>query len=194
MSSSYRNSLNQWLSELDVKGNKVIDIGGSQEPVKNRINSWDVKEYFIADLPTPHVDSPLPDIEMDLNKIYFVGGFQEEYHLEQYDMVFCLEVFDYVYNPFQAFENIALLLKKGGTAWVSFPSVYPLHQPVEDDALRYFPAGIKKLAESVGLQVVQMIPRRPETNKLTEFYAAERLRAAKGHDHNFLGWIVEFKR
>lgn len=187
MASSYRLTLENWLATLDVKANRVLGIGDSQNPTKGRTKSWEVKEYLIADLPEPHKDSPKPDIEIDLNYQISAEG-------NQFDVVFCLEVFDYVFNPVAAIGTIASYLKPSGTAWVTFPSIYPLHQPVEDDALRYMPAGIIKLAESAGLSVEQMIKRRPETNLFEQFYRAERMRAAKHEDHNFTGFIVEFKK
>lgn len=189
MSSSYRNSLNQWLAQLDVKANRVLDIGGSQEALKPRVKSWDVKEYLVADLPEPHKDSPKPDVEFDLNMPTAEPG-----HIARHDIIFCLEVMDYVWNPHQAMLTIQRFLKPKGTAWVTFPSIYPLHQPVEDDALRYMPGGIKKLADAAGLEIVQMIPRRFETNLWDQTIRAERTRAAKHEDHNFQGWIVEFRK
>lgn len=189
MSSSYRLELNKWLEQLDVKADRVLDIGGSQERVKDRVKSWDVKEYLIADLPQPHKDSPKPDIEVDLNSNMYIP-----IDTESYDQVFCLEVFDYVWNTYDAFQHLYCALKDGGTAWVTFPSIYPLHQPVEDDALRYMPGGIKKLAEATGLKIVQMIPRRFETNSWQNTVAVERMRGAKHEDHNFSGWIVEFTK
>lgn len=191
MSSSYRLELDRWLTQLDVKADRVLDIGGSQVSLKPRVKSWDVKELLVADLPEPHQDSPKPDIEMDLNL--------DEYdeligNVGKFDLIFCLEVFDYVYDPMTAFKTIQTLLKKGGTVWVTFPSVYPLHQPVEDDALRYMPGGIVKLAQSVGLTVEQMIKRRPESPFFESFYRAERMRAAKHEDHNFTGFIVELRK
>lgn len=193
MSSSYRLELNRWLDTLDVKANRVLDIGGSQEPIKGRTKSWDVKEYIIADLEQPHKDSPLPDLFLDLNTPQKHG---KESILREYqsDLIFCLEVFDYVYDPVSAFRNISELMVDGGSAWVTFPSVYPLHQPVEDDALRYMPSGIVKLAQTAGLAVEQMIKRKPETNLWEQFYRAERMRSAKHHDHNFTGFIVEFSK
>lgn len=187
MSSSYRLELNKWLAGLDVKADRVLDIGGSQEPVKGRTKSWDVKEYLIADLPNPHKDSPKPDVEIDLN-------YQTSAEGNQFDVIFCLEVFDYVFNPMAAFSTISSYLKLGGTAWISFPSIYPNHQPIEDDALRYFPGGIRKLADTAGLTVEEMIPRRFETNMWEQTYRTERLRAAKGVDHNFAGWNVRFSK
>ncbi len=187
MSSSYRLELNKWLSELDVNADVVLDIGGAQEPLKGRTKSWDVKEYLIADLPQPHKDSPKPDIELDLNS--HSSGLQH-----QYDLIFCLEVFDYVFDPVNAFEIIELGLNKGGTAWITFPFAYPTHNPIEDDMLRYTEFAIYKLSESVGLRVEEIIKRRPETNLLDQFYRAERMRAAKHYDHNVTGFIAKLSK
>lgn len=184
MSSSYRLELNNWLSTLEIKADRLLDIGGSQENIKGRTKSWDVKEYLIGDLENPHKDSPKPDLIIDLN------GQAEK--AEPFDMVFCLEVFDYVFDPVNAFHIIANYMKPGATAYISFPFVYPQHQPVEDDALRYAPGGIKKLADSAGLEIVSITPRRPESDFLDKFYRHERMRAAKRVDHEVTGWLCEF--
>lgn len=187
MSSSYRLELNKWLAELEVSADTVLDIGGSQEKMPGRVKSWEVKKYLIADLPNPHKDSPKPDIELDLN---------EGYYREQVDpiadLVFCLEVFDYVYDPMTAFQAIYDTLKPGVQAWVTFPFAYPTHNPIEDDMLRYTEFAIYRLADKVKLSVLQIIKRRPETNLLSQFYRVERMRAAKHYDHNFTGFIVQF--
>ena len=193
MSSSYRLELDKWLASLDVKADKVLDIGGSQLPVKGRTKSWNVKEYLIADLPEPHINSPKPDIEIDMNNMDSFFALKNEYK-KGFDLIFCLEVFDYVWNPVDAIDMIEYWLNDGGTAWVTFPSFYPLHQPVEDDALRYMRAGIIKLADYAGLSVERMIMRRPETDYLNTFFRAERMRAAKHEDHQYTGYIVEFSK
>jgi len=186
MSSSYRLSLENWLKTLDIKSQTLLDIGGSQLQLPSRVKSWNVDNYLIADLPSPHKDSQKPDIELDLN-VYFAG-------LETYETIFCLEVFEYIYDPMTAMKNISKMLAINGTAWISYPSFYPTHQPIDDDALRYMESGIRKLADKAGLKIVQMIPRRPETNTLQQFFSTERLRAAKNYDHAVLGWIVEFTK
>lgn len=186
MSSSYRITLDNWLKELDVKADKAIDIGGSQLPLPKRVKTWQVNEYIIADLPEPHADSPKPDIEIDINK---------EYNLNHdFDMVFCLEVFDYVWNPVQAFENIKTFMSDNAKAWVTFPFIYPTHNPIEDDSLRYTEFAIKKLAYATGLKIEEIIKRRPETNAIDNLWRAERMRAAKHYDHNVTGWIVRFTK
>lgn len=190
MSSSYRLELDKWISQLDVRAGRVLDIGGSQLPAKGRTKSWEVGTYLIADLAEPHIDSPQPDIVLDLNT-WAVNSLE---HMSGFDLIFCLEVFDYVYDPMTAFQAVEYYLKPGGRAWVTFPSVYPLHQPVQDDALRYMPGGIEKLAKHSGLTILQMIKRKPETDAWGNFYRAERMRAAKHEDHNFTGLIVEFTK
>lgn len=182
--SSYRLELDGWLEGLDVKADRVLDIGGSQEPVKGRTATWEVGEYVVADLEQPHRGTKIPDELIDLNG--------QAPLLEPFDIIFCLEVFEYVYDPMNAFHIIARLLKPSGSAFVSFPFVYPQHQPVEDDALRYAPGGLHKLAEASGLEIASIIPRRPQTDFLERFYRHERMHAAKGVDHASTGWLVEF--
>ena len=191
MSSSYREELDRWLNNLEVQANTVFDVGGSQEKVSERVKKFDVKEYLIFDLAQPHVDSPKPDVVCDLNSGQndAINGY-----LGLADVVFCLEVFDYIYRPEIALKTLKSLLKKDGTLWVTFPMMYPLHQPVEDDALRYMPAGIKKLANVVGLEIVEMIPRKTETDAIYNAFRVERMRCAKHQDHDISGWIVRFTK
>lgn len=185
MGSSYRKTLDEWLATLDVNGS-VLDVGGSQLSVKNRVRSWDVSDYKIADLPDPH-EGVKPDYEVDLNQPTKLAG--------NYENVFCLEVFEYIYNPVVALNNLTKFMDWDiGRIYVTFPSFYPTHNPIEHDSLRYMEGGIRKLAQVNDLKIAQMIPRRPETNALEQYYAAERLRAAKGYDHHFMGWIVEFTK
>lgn len=190
MSSSYRISLNNWLKRQNVNAEVVFDVGGAQEKVKDRVASWNVKQYYTFDLESPHKDSEKPDVVLDLNEYNpEITGF---YKLA--DVIYCLEVFDYVYDPVRAMRTLADLLKKQGRLFVSFPFMYPQHQPIKDDALRYTLSGIIKIADKAGLEVVSVEIRKPETNILDQWWRVERLRAAKNVDHNVLGYIVELKR
>lgn len=188
MSSSYRMELDRWISTLDIKARSVLDIGGAQLPIKKRTRSWNVQDYKIADLDQPHADSPKPDVVLDLNE-----KINQLAH-DKYDLIFCLEVFDYIWNPAQAFENIANLLETGGRAYVTFPFMYPTHQPIEDDALRYTEFGVRKLAAHADLEVSSIIRRLPETNAIDIMWRGERMRAAKHYDHAVTGWIVELRK
>lgn len=186
MSSSYRQELDKWLSQLDVKAFSVGDVGGAQLPVQGRTRTWEVGKTTIYDLPSPH-NGPPPDVQLDLNTATV-------FPLSTHDMIFCLEVAEYLWNPSHAVFVLAQMLTSGGALWMTFPSFYPHHNPVDDDCLRYMEGGIRKLAASAGLEIVKMIPRRPETSMLQQAWVAERMRAAKGFDHAVTGWIVEFTK
>jgi SAM-dependent methyltransferase len=192
MSSSYRLSLENWLKSLVINTETVIDIGGSQLPVKNRVKGFKCTNYYVLDLAMPHKVEQKPDGILDLNS----GDSKQEASgfIGMADVLFCLEVMEYVYRPEIALNWINKLLKPNGTAYVTFPFIYPTHQPVEDDCLRYTLTGIQKLAYITDLEIISVIPRRPETDQLLKFFSVERLRAAKGYDHNVLGWIVELRR
>lgn len=181
------------MSTLDVKADRVLDIGGSQNPIKGRTKSWDVKEYLIADLPDPHVELQKPDVELDLNKIQSSGAIL---HPGAFDLLFCLEVFDYITHPTTALDWLQFFLKVGGTAWVSFPFVYPIHNPKDIDGLRYTEPAIRNLAAESFLSVEEIIYRRPRpgNNYLLQFYSADGMRAADGVDHNVTGYIVRFRK
>lgn len=191
MSSSYRIELNNWLANLEVVADTVYDVGGSQEGVKSRVPRWEVKNYLVFDLEQPHADSPKPDVVCDLNIKH--QPVLHDYR-ELADIVFCLEVFDYVYDPVNAFTILYNLTKPGGKCYISFPFFYPTHNPIEDDCLRYTEFGIRKLAERVGFKISKIIPRRPETSAVEALWRSERMRAAKHYDHNVTGWIVELEK
>ena len=44
----------------------------------------------------------------------------------KFDAVFCLEVFEYVWNPVEAFKNLWRLMNNDSVAYVSFPAIYCL--------------------------------------------------------------------
>lgn len=194
MTSVYKQALKDWVATLEVKAGRVLDIGASQDPIKGRTKSWDVDEYLLSDLPIPH-QGVKPDITFDLNREWFSGqDFDDVKYQEYFDLIFCLEVFDYIWDPVEAFDSLHRFLKAGGEAWVSFPFIYPVHNPVEDDALRYTEPGIRRFANEVGLSVEEVIYRRPQSHKLLEYYAEDGFRAAPGVDHAVIGYIVRFRK
>jgi hypothetical protein len=173
--SYYREQLESYLKLLDVNANIVIDVGGAQKPVKGRTKSWNVGNYVVLDLPEYDLDKPL------------------QYNA-QAEVVFCLEVFEYLLVPTVAMKNIANLTQTGGKAYVTFPFVYPLHNEVEFDSLRYTKSAIVRLAEHAGLSIEKIVERKTKTNSLTKYYAEDGMRAAKGHNHSVTGFIVVFKK
>lgn len=194
MGSFYKEQLNNWVASLEVSADVVMDIGGSQNPIKGRTKSWDVEDYKIIDLAVPHVEKVRPDIEWDMNETI-----TEEVAWNGYnpaDLIFMLGVMDYVINPNIAMFNINILLKEGGTAWVEFPFVYPIHNPVDDEGCRYSEGCIRRLAKQARLTIEEIIYKRPKPDNpfLLQFYSADGMRAAKGVDHNVTGYIVRFTK
>ena len=189
MTSIYKQALKDWVATLDVKAEKVIDIGGSQDPIKGRTKSWEVEHYFIADLPDPHVNNQSADILLNLDtdnaNILNIG---------KCDMLFCLEVFDYIRDPMKAFDNLSCLLRSGGSAWVTFPFVYPHHNPINDEGLRYTEPAIRYYGDKFAMPVHDIIYRRPVSNKLMEYYSEDMFRAAPNYDHRVIGYIVRFEK
>lgn len=196
--SSYRESLEKYLQTLETKADSCLDIGGSSLPVRDRVKSFDCKTYKIMDncleKDTEKEHWQEPDIVWDINeeitdtietekgKIYYLK--------ESFDMVFCLEVAEYFYRPNVALNNINFLMKNDAKLIISFPTIYPVHNPMVHDSLRYTEFGIYKLMEEAGFEIEDMIPRRAyHPNLLSDFYKAEGLHPAKRYDHSVLGWV-----
>jgi len=172
--SYYRNQLENWLKDLDIKADLVYDIGGGQGNVKGRTKSWQVKEYAVLDLPEYNID------------------IVSNYEIAKADLIFCLEVFEYLIDPITAMGNIYNLLKPGGKAYITFAFVYPHHNELELDSLRYTENGIKRIAERVGLSITNTWYRIDRSGLLQSFYATDGMRTAKEYtNHNVTGFICE---
>lgn len=194
MSSIYRESLEKWLRELEISAEWAIDVGGAQQSLPKRVKSWNVQNYLIADMPNPHQDNNKIDIEIDLNKLNRNNKDLMKYKgMAEY--VFCFEVFEYIYNPMAAMEALKDMTKRGGKLFISAPFYYPVHEPIEDDCLRYTERGLIKLAEAHNLKHIKTDYRVANGNGLAQAISDNRLKASKNYDkHNMLGFIMEFEK
>jgi len=195
MSSYYRIQLEDYLKTLDVKVDSVLDIGGSAYPVKNRVKSFEANEYKILDneLERPYKEKwTKPDIVFDLND-YGINNDNLMGYVNHFDLIFCLEVAEYIFDPVNFLHNIYLLLKPKGRVIISLPTIYPVHNLYQNDFLRYTEFGIRKLCENAGLKIDKLIPRYAKNpDLLMAFYSNEQMRPAKEYDkHNCVGFIVE---
>jgi len=165
MSSNVRKQLENWLKTIDVNGT-VLDVGGVVMPVKGRTKSWNVTDYKILDSSTEKrrvKTDYLEDINYEIIEDY-----------PQFDVIFCLEVMEYVWNPAMALNNISKLLKPNGLLYISFHFLFPHHHPVIRDYLRYTISGINMLLKKTGFKMEEVVPRTtrvPDT--LREFCQAE---------------------
>jgi SAM-dependent methyltransferase len=180
--SSSREQLESWLKTIDIFNVCVVDIGGAQKPVKGRTRSWKPKNYDILDLDNPH--------EVKAGTKWRAGDIQSFNEGGKYDVAFCLEVSEYWHDPLSALKNIASLLKKGGTLFISFHFIYCIHSPVGKDYLRYTPDGAKRLLLEAGFTDVIDTPRVGNM-KLIDFYDSERM---KGFFNNVIGSLIKCKK
>ncbi len=190
MASLYREQLERWVRKINVKCDFVLDVGGGQYEIKDRVNSWDVKKYKILDNDKQYK----PDYLSDLNLILIQGKSWNALPFGEVDVIFCLEVMEYIWRPYQAHKNIFELLKLGGVAYISYPTMYPLHNPPGVDYLRYTKNAIEKYLKEVGFKSWEIIPRIATggLDSLSDFYSHERMRAMKETNEIFdIGYLVK---
>lgn len=196
MSSHFREQLESYLATLTIKADKVLDIGGLQLPIKGRTKDWDVHTYKIFDsIKTmkdrkadfvAEIDRTL-DMHKDINEL-----------MDEWDVVFMLEVMEYVIDPVTAVTNVFDFLKPGGTAYISFPFLYPHHPPEGTDFLRFTEDGARELMRRAGFEDVEVFVRRagPGRTTLRRFWDEERMRYRKDDlshlDH--LGYVFKGRR
>lgn len=203
MSSYFRQQLESWLSNLDVNADRVLDIGGGALPVKDRVRSWNVKEYKILDNELEEMKQK-PDIVEDLNSnITFPSEM-----IDYFDTIFCLEVFEYIWDPYRALSNINAYLKPGGILYNSFPFVYPHHNPKGKDYLRYTRWGVEKLLKETGFEIEEIIartqkieidyeqdPPQPKQSDIKDWYNDQKMHPIKHWPgHNEIGYIVKARK
>jgi len=157
--SQYREILEAYLKTLDIKADKVLDVGGSALSIIDRVNSWSVNDYQIAD---NGLEEGKRDFFLDLNASQSMFEIKREW-----DLMFCLEVMEYIYDPRRAIGVMSTGLKAGGILYITFPTTYPVHNPYNNDYLRYTKFGAIKLLEEAGFKIEEIIPR---TMKAPDIY------------------------
>lgn len=186
-----RQALEQWLKTIEVKRGKVLDVGNAQKSIKGRVKLTNINELVGLDLETPH-EGITQDIVCDLN---YPATIEKKYK-GYFNTVFCLEVSEYWWNPYQALLNINGFLEKRGKLYLSFHLIYPCHNPIEQDYLRYTSKGVEKLLRETGFEILEMRPRLfkcPEVYKA--FYTNEGMRPAREYDkHSWQGCLVKAKK
>ena len=188
--SFYSEQLQQYIRNLYVNEDNVLDIGGSQDPIKGRTRTFNVKNYKILDLPEPHECKMDADYFWDLNNELVKGTWLYKTTRDKFDVVFCLEVMEYIFDPVAALKNIGHFMKNGGTLYISFPFVYPLHKPIEQDYLRYTSSGVIKTLEIAEFGIEEIHPRlAKDGNKLLDFYKSDGMHVAG--DANITGFIIK---
>jgi SAM-dependent methyltransferase len=187
--SNYRNALESYLKTIDIKADRVLDVGGAALPVKDRVKSWNVGQYKIMD---NGLEKGTFDFSYDVNKFAIQG-----LNIGTFDIVFCLEVMEYVYDPYAAIRNLNVMTKDKGFLYITFPFIYPYHEPKESDFTRYTCDGAARLLGVNGFKIVETTTRKMTDLGNTawrQFIQAEGMHAARGVAHNQLGWIFKAQK
>lgn len=188
MGSRSREQLNEWLNQIEVNCDKCLDVGGSQLSIKGRTKSFNVKEYKILDLESPHDMRIEPDIKLDLNKNKLLNEYKNSF-----DVLFCIEIMEYWYDPATALETLNYLMKPNGIMYISAHFVYGQHPPKGTDMLRYTPEGIEKLLAVAGFKILEHKYRHG--NRLLEmFYKEDKMKISSGVDHSIIGSMIKAQK
>jgi SAM-dependent methyltransferase len=203
--SYFREQLEIWLKSINVNTERVLDLGGASNPVRNRVASWQIEDCVFLDsgIEEAKVEYMPFDINLPLSQLkgYLINQVNSDEKIPspvfKFDAVFCLEVFEYVWNPVQAIQNIYDLMNNDSVAYISFPSIYPVHNPVEIDYLRYTKQAIKKYLRMFGFTQIEIIPRKATrgTIPLSLFYTQEGMHPVRGSDLPFdIGYLVKARK
>ena len=196
--SYYREALEDWLKTISVKAERVLDIGGASNPVRNRLKSWDANECIFSDNGAEEAKVDYMPFDINLPLTQFEGYSEVDLYKQfRFNVVFCLEVFEYVWNPVQAMKNIYDLLAKDSVAYISFPAIYPVHNPVNIDYLRYTRNVIEKYINDNKFDSFEITPRVATEGKaeLSAFYRSEGMHPVRNSQLPFdIGYLVKVRK
>lgn len=196
MSSFSRQQLELYLKNLEINAKRVLDVGGAQLPIRTRLKSFQCEEYGILDLEQPHQGDPkIVKYAWDLNKpvssLSYIDG---QFSGPGFDVVFCIEVMEYIYNPLAALNTLYELLDFGGVLYITFQFVYPQHEPFESDYLRYTKQGALRLLREAGFVEMEVVARETsQLGKLGKLYTSEGMRPSKNPEaaHEDVAYIIK---
>ena len=190
MSSLYRRQLENWLKKINIKALSVLDIGGGQLPIRNRVAEFESSTYKILDNDAQYK----PDLFWDLNQPFDCWKEKDIHYCSAFNVIFCLEVFEYIWSPFEAHKTLYALLAEDGVAYISYPTIYPLHNPPGIDYLRYTKNAVEKLLGESGFRTWEITPRIATEGQgaLSTFYSQEQMRPIRGTTEIFdTGYMVK---
>lgn len=187
--SKSREQLNKWLKEINIEGEKVLDVGVQDKPT-NRLTTGIPGEYKTLDV-DPKWN---PDIVLDLNEeLPF-------FPIPHFTIIFCIEVLEHCWNPMKAIENMSRMCAPGGKIFISTPFINPHHD--EWDFLRYTNEWFEKVLPKYGLEIIRIEERRATDGlgALQNFYTLEgmkysKIRAQKNGPYTYpVGYFIECKK
>lgn len=125
-----------------VKG-RVMDLGCGSKPYRNLFSC---DEYIGVDFENP--GHPHLNEQIDV----FYDGKNLPFENESFDVVFCSEVFEHVFNLPELLKEINRVLKRGGKLIFTCPFAFPEHEQPNDFA-RYTSFAIADLMTNNGYSI-----------------------------------------
>ena len=188
--SKSREQINHFLNGIDIEGKLVLDVGVQNNPASNYCKGK-ASVYKTLDIDgqwNPDFVNDLNDYVINKNDLSF-------------DIVFCMEVLEHVWNPINALKNLYKYTKENGVCYISVPFINPIHD--KWDYLRYTPEWFKKVLPRVGFKDIKITNRMASVGQcsLSHFYTEEGLKFSKIRKQmgdseliNLIGVIVEARK
>ena len=196
MASYYRLQLDAWLKEIEVEAPVILDVAAGDRPAMSRVKSCKYTEYYTVDAERKYK----PNLWHDMN--HFMDYTKTPWE-KQADVIFCLELAEYLWNPVAAMATLNNWLRRGGILYMSFPFIYPQHEPVPHDHLRYTRQWIERIMveefrerNCAGFSDFEITPRLATAGAplLRNFYSVERMHPAKDANHDVIGWLLKARK
>jgi SAM-dependent methyltransferase len=122
-----------WLPLVQGSRLDILDVGGRIQPYRLLLGGR-VRRYVALD----RVQSPRVNV--------VAKGEQIPLGSEQFDLVICTQVLEYIAEPGVVIEEIRRVLKPGGYLVLSVPAVFP--HDCGGDTWRFLPQGVRLLLRS----------------------------------------------
>lgn len=190
MASRYKQQIVEYLKSRQYKADQILDVGGGEKKASD-YTTVEFNRYLTLD---NNLDTR-PNFIHDLNEFKHP---EELFTIERnphFDLIFCLNVFEYIHNPYNAVSNLYTWLAPGGKLVITFPFLYSLHEPKGIDYLRYTHEWVQKMFhEKFQFSQVEttVLQATDGAAALNEFYSKEKIHTRKGDDSWLeIGTILE---
>ncbi len=139
--------INPIVSELKRHASgKLVDIGCGDKPFHSILVDQ-VEEYIGVDHPGTMHSKDKIDVFADVYDMPFDEN--------TFDTAILSQVIEHLENPEKAFKEINRILKPGGTLFISWPFLYPIHEAPRD-FYRYTKYGIVHLAAKSDFEIINI--------------------------------------
>lgn len=177
--SFYKDQLKTWLADKTIEGGDVLSVGNLNDDSKY-FKSFKCDEIITLDIVSDFGANVIHDMNLpissDPDTAMLAGAF---------DHMFTFELWEYIYNPVVALQNCNALLKEGGKLWISAPFIYPTHNPIDADFLRYTEHFWHKLLPDTGFTILEYNRRVwKESQYFIQAISNDGMRPSKEYRHH----------